>query len=485
MKAEIGKWKQGIKRVWRFVVDDIWDIELTSLSSVRRFGVKAIRVVCLVFKGFRDDQGPLHASALTFSTLMSIVPVLAVSLALARGLGAGDAAVDLAKSSLKQWTGNFQTSISTNVTVEALDGGGSNVVQDVGMEAQALTQDQIDSMVSQVFDWVDKIDLGRLGGVGLTILLLTVVLVLGRIEFSFNKVWGVTTGRPLHRKIFDYLGILIILPILGVAASSLHIVSLATKFMDESTVKIIVDAMNSSMLKNLMMIVMTTLMFTFLIMFVPNTRVRVKPGLAGGFVAGLMFVLWLWLCAVAQVGAVKYLRIYASFAVLPIVLFWVFISWEIILFGAEVAFAVQNCTTYRIESRARAASVRAKLMLALSVVGEIAKAMLDDSRTFEVAEYAREKRVPVRLLNEVIDTLVHAGLLGELSDRQGAFVLLKSPDRVRVHDVVDIMLQSGADPSELGLHLLGPEIDEVLSKADKGMADGLAALDVRCLAERG
>ena len=483
--------RERVTGLWRFVSEDVWDIELSSLSFVRRSGVKAVRVVQLVIRGFREDQCPLHASALTYSTLMSIVPILAVSLALAQGFGAGDVVVTRAKSAVESWTGNFQTSLaatnsaSTNTVVIQAPAATNGLQQATDTALPSPDVAALPNSINDVVDWLFEkaggIDLTAIGGVGLAVLLLTVVLVLGRVEASFNKVWGVTSPRPFYRKFFDYLGVLIILPILVIASSSLQAVDLAAKYVDTETAELIRTMMGTGFLKGVTTILTTTLTFAFLLMFMPNTRVRLRAGLGGGFVSAILFVLWLWVCARMQVGAVKYLKIYASFAVVPIVLFWVFVSWEIVLFGAEVAFALQNCTTYRMETRARAASTRSRLILALTVVAETTKSMEGQAPVFEAAKFAREKRVPVRLLIEVVDALVAAGYVGRLSDREGSFVLLKPPDSVGVKDVIDAMMKLGAEPHELGLDRLSPEIEKMLVRADAGMADALSSFDLRTL----
>ncbi len=479
--------QKPLMKVWKFVTDDIWDIEVSSLSSVHRMGVKFIRVVHIVFKGFRDDQCPLHASALTFSTLMSLVPVLAVSLALARGLGAGDSVERLVRDGIGKWTEGFAT-VAAATAGTAMAGGAEQgsptqptpeQIEKVKPELAGL----INKMVSQIFDYVNKINFTALGGIGLALLLWSVVTVLGNVESSFNKVWGVSTSRPLHRKFFDYMGVLIVLPVLIVAASSLPVADIATKHVDHSTAQVIRGVLDSTLLKNGVTLLLTILACTFLIMFMPNTRVKWAPGLGGGAVAGLLFMVWLWACAKMQVGAVKYLSIYASFAVVPIMLYWVFMSWEILLFGAEVAFAFQNCTTYKMEAKANKASGRSRLVLALSLVKEAARAMTQDVGVVNIGEYSRQQKVPVRLVNQVVDELVQAGLLAEIVGKPGSYVLLKAPDAVSVNDIIGVILDSGSMPSELGL--LSPahqSVADAVGKADAALEKEVGAITLRELA---
>ena len=189
-------------RAWRFFVYDIWDIEVTSLSRWRGFGVRAARVLQLVFKGFRDDECPLHASALTFSTLMSIIPVVALSLAVAKGLGDAETAKDKIRSAVYEWTQTFST--ETNVVVET-----STPAQD-GMQVGAgepippsQLAERINALVDDGFEKIENISFAALGGAGSIILFWIVIQVLGRVESSFNRVWGVTVGRSVWRRIAD------------------------------------------------------------------------------------------------------------------------------------------------------------------------------------------------------------------------------------------------------------------------------------------
>jgi len=471
---------EKMRRAWRFARDDVWDIELGSLPSLRRLGVKALRVVLLVFRGFREDECPLHASALTFSALMAIVPILALSLSLARGLGAAEAAKDRIRQAVYEWTATFAdspTGEGPRASEEAQPSEGK------GTEGGAVSDlaDRINKLVDEGFDKVESVNLTALSGVGLVLLLWMVIQVLGRVESSFNRVWGVVKGRSLWRRFADYLSVLVILPILVVAASSLEVASLATRFLNDSAAQQVGSFVAAPALKGLTVIVMTTLSFAFVLMFMPNTKGRPWPGLAGGLVAALLFLGWLRVCAGLQVGAARYGKLYGSFATVPILLAWVYVSWQIVLFGAEVAFAVQNCATYRMEQGAYRASVRARITLALSIVAAAARAKLSSGGHFDVAPYARKRRVPVRLLNEVVAELVAAGYLAELSEKEGSFALLKDPAALRVRDIIDKVVHSGVSTRELGLSTMEPDIEALVTRAVAGVNDSLHDMSVKDL----
>src|SRR5450759_4147432 len=166
------------QRAWRFMSESIWEIELSSLSRLKRLGINFVRVVFLVFKGFRENDCPLHAASLTYSSLMAIVPILALALALLRGLGAGD------------WAEQ-------------------RIIQSI-----VVMPDQFQDFVVNLLTSVKNTNFATLGGIGLVLLFWIVVDVLSCVEMSFNRVWGVTLPRRLLRKFSNYLSIVMVVPIL-------------------------------------------------------------------------------------------------------------------------------------------------------------------------------------------------------------------------------------------------------------------------------
>jgi len=465
--------KEAVRQFSHFMREDVWDVELSVLSPLRAAWFRTIRVGWIVLRGFRQDQCPLHAASLTFSTLMAVVPILAFSLAVARGLGGAETAKTRIREAVADWTRRFEAGAADARGVpgetEIAAGPAEPAAEDDALHLAA----QINDLVDQAFEKVENINFTGLGALGLVLLLWMVISVLGRVENAFNRVWGVTVGRPVLRKVTDYLSVLFILPLLALAATSMPVADFATRFLSGPAAMRVSGILASGALKQFTVLAMTTLCFTFMIMFMPNTQVRARAGLTGGLLTALLFIGWLAACAALQVGVARMGRIYGSFAVVPILITWVYVSWQIVLFGAEVAFAVQNCATYRLEEGARQASVRGRMMLALSVMAEAARAMAEGDRGFEASSFAARKRVPVRLLNAVLDELVRSNLLAELSGTRGRFVLLRAPGDLTVKEVVDAMLGTGREPAVSGLRSEDPRIEAVLKKAEQGIGQSL------------
>jgi membrane protein len=500
-----------VSRVRRFLTEGVWDVELRSLSGLRRFGVSTIRVVHLVLRGFRDDQCPLHASALTFYTLMSLVPVLALSLSIAKGFGAGEVVEKQIRTFVREQLRQFDAPAVTN-QVDTIETDEATAPQanatalnspPLVVDAQAITNaaeslvtgpdpaasdadppaandvedivTQVEAVIDEIFGYVNNVSFGALSGVGLVLLIWSVIAGLGRVELSFNRVWGVATQRNIFRKFTDYLGVLVLTPILIVLSSSLPAVELAYKFLPAGVAGSVLSVLESDILKHIAMLMLVALSFAIFMMIMPNTRVRFAPAFCGGTAAAILFIAWIWICIRLQVGVARQGAVYGSFAILPILLLWVLVSWQIILLGTEIAFAVQNCATYRMEQTARRASTESRVLLAMAIISEAIRTVQDRNGAFDAAEYAQARQIPVRLLNEVLDELVTAGFVAAIAGQQDHYALLRAPDDVRKKDVVEAMMRAGAGPRDLGLEGLREESDRLLAHASDDDTGGTIA----------
>lgn len=484
------------RALWTFLVHDIWDIELSGLRGIHRNMIKFLRAVSLMWHGFRDDECQLHASSLTYSSLMAIVPVLALSLALARVFGGAELAQDQLQEWIRSQFGGSAILVPANTTRPALQTASNTVASattttwsatngvagqdgtnvfagerealESGDESGADTEEtvldlglKLEQLVDTAFESIAQINFTKLGGIGLVLLIWMVISVLGRVESSFNRVWGVSEGRHLWRKFTDYLSVLLILPFLVIAASSIPAAEMVTRLAIGDSKETVQTLLETPLLKQFAVLMLTSLVFMFIIRFMPNTFVNVLPGLTGGVVTAVLFTLWLKLCAMFQVGVARSSALYGSFAIVPILLAWVYVSWEIVLFGAEVAFAFQNCDTYRMEQGARDASVHARVMLAVALVAEIVRTMRHSSSLFCSREFAREKRVSVRLLNDVMAELVRAGIVAEVAGHPACYVLQRDSATLTAGDVVNAMLTAGVSPAKLGLNHLDERVRDL------------------------
>ncbi len=410
-----------VRDIIQFLKEGVWRLSLKDLSSGKSALVKLLRIVLLAFKGFNEDKCVLRAQALTFYSLMSIVPLLAFGFGVAKGFGVEKTLETELRSYFE-----IQVQDTVNAGQGQVESASRAVGQALGAEGDDGTADERIEIIGEVVDKViefakeslEQTKGGLIAGIGIIILLYTVFKLLQNIETSFNDIWGTPHSRTFSRKLSDYLSVLFLAPILFVISSGLTvtvrtqieniIAVIDTKFplMDSVTPWILVS------LKALPFLVLWFLM-TFLYMFMPNTRVRLKSGFTGGFVAGTLCVLWLNLYIVSQVGVAKYGAIYGSFAILPLFMIWLQMSWLLVLFGAEIAFAHQNVDTYEMEPLSEKVSSSLKKILALRIVNICVKNFIRGENPWSSAKIAETLELPVRLTNNLLTDLVNSHVLTE------------------------------------------------------------------------
>jgi membrane protein len=366
------------------------------------------RVVFIAGREFSRDRIPLRASALTFTVILSLVPLLALGTSVLTGLGAGGQMRQAAHALISQMEATAEVvSDSTGLAAPA--------ARPWHGESDSLS-DHLHLVVETIFDYVDKTRFATMGLVGILVLLFTVYTLLGSIEKTFNAIWQTDANRTFGRKLVDYLALLVLLPLtinFGVAAmaalKSPRLLAQVQQWLPWLGVHTL----------NLLPLVAMVATFSFLYGFLPNTRVSKRAALIGGVVGGLT---WLLLQAVyfkLQIVVVRYNAIYGSFAALPLFLLWIYLSWVVFLLGAEVSFATQIWRRYHWWKQS------------LSPIGRVALA-------FEIllaaAEDYRQQRLttrdnlggqlnqPDQYIKELLDTLVGAGVMRYVPEGEGGYL---------------------------------------------------------------
>ncbi len=431
-----------LHRYLKFFTTDIWEMEMATLSRLRRFAVRLVKVVYIVVRGFLKDNCPLRASALTYATLLSLVPLLAFAFALASGFQAP-------MDSLK------------NLIVEKVALGN----HEVG---------------NRMFQFVENIKSSTLGPPALALLVFTVISVMGNIELSFNRIWGVRKSRTIWRKFSDYLSVLIVTPLLVIAGVGIGSVLRSNLVVTHLMKFSLFQAASLTAWKALPW-VFICLGFSFLYMFMPNTRVKLKAALAGGLVAGVIWQTALWGYLIFQVGFVKYTKIYGAMAQVPINLVWIYISWLIVLFGAEVAFAVQNVRTYHWEEGALSKSWAYQELVALNILDRIARAFISGLPPLSAEELAAGINVPIRLVNRLLERMLEGGLINEVVARTHSYQPARDLSALTVEQVISGLRNSGGPdtiPPYLKEAPLVVAIEERLGQARKELGEDLTLEDL-------
>jgi membrane protein len=220
-------------------------------------------------------------------------------------------------------------------------------------------------------------------------------------------------------------------------------------------------------------------------MFLPNTRVQFKAAMVGALTSASLAILLQILLLVfgkAIFSSDKY-AVYGSFATIPVFLFWVHLNWTILLFGAELAFAIQNRNTYAEEQVAVRASMVSKLAVAFSAMREAVHVFEGPEASFSISAIARENNIPIRLMNEVVGVLERAKLLGSVAgDGADCYALMQAPEQVSAKKIYDLMLADGASPGELGLAKI-ESTEELLAAASVSLDECLDRITLRKLSD--
>jgi len=401
------------QRIRDFLRYDVWRIRLQDLPRSKSFLLRQLRVVILALRGFDEDRCSLRASALTFYSLLSVVPLAAMLFGIAKGFG-------------------LQTRLEREV-----------------LEQFAGQEEVVGRIITFSKSMLEETSGGLIAGLGVAGLFFLIIRLLGNIEASFNEVWGIPHSRPLLRKLTDYLSVMLIGPVLLILSSSITVfISTQLHVITEKMALLGILSTVVPVILKVLAYCVIWLLFTFIYMFMPNTRVHFRSALWGGIVAGTLYELVQYGYITFQVGAGRYGAIYGSFAALPLFLIWLQLSWLIVLFGAEISFASQNVETYEFEPDALQVKPSFKRLLSLAVVHICVKRFCSGKEPLTAAQISQRMEVPVRLVNQILFELVQARVLSETNgndEREPAFQPARDVDTLTVSYVIEALEGIGTE----------------------------------------
>jgi membrane protein len=420
-----------------FLDDGLWRLESR--------GVRLLQLAVMVVRGVDRHQILLRAHSLTYITLLSMIPLLAIAVSLVEALGVRDTLVAF-------------------------------VVEQVSTVAPRAAE-----FIQQR---VSEIKFASLGTVGAAGLFLTTVLAVGNVERSFNHIFGVTRQRAWVRRFPDYLAVVVIAPlVLGVA------IPLGTTLRSQVAVGWLLDVPVFSALYDSGLSQLPTLLFIagfgFFYWFLPNTRVHWLSALLGGVVAGLLFAGLQSLYVRLNAGVARYDVLFGGLAFLPLFIVWVYVSWVVVLLGAEVAFAHQNLARYRREVRGPEPGPAAREGLGLAIALQVARRFHEGGEPWTADALADALGAPIRAVHQVLDRLEETGIVSTRADdeRLGAFQLGRAAETIRVSDVLEAL--RGPRDGRLGGDAVAAVVEKTLGELDAcqreaGERSTLANLVDRC-----
>ena len=434
-----------LKRLIDYATHDIWMADTVGVGRLRAMGLAASRVLVLTIRGFHQHRVMVQGAALTYYTVLSIVPVLAVSFALARGMG-------------------FYDRFKGQVLEPFLDARFGTAPESTGAD-ESLAGGSLRQALDLVLSKVDEAQGLAIGVFGFAILMYTAIKLLSAVERSLNEIWGLRRGRSWTRRFTDYIAIVVVTPVLlllGTAAVTyLRTQTLLLKpLWGDGGVDVSVPI---RVLLQGAPLASFWLGLTFAYVALPNTRVRLRSALIGALAAALLWLVSQHLYVGLQVGIARYNEIYAGMASLPIFLFWVFFSWVIFLIGAELTYAHQSVPVYTSIARMGKVDHAFRESLALRLCGRITHAFLEGRGPTPATLLASQLEVAPRAVNEVLEVLEERGLLAATTHgSEELYLPARDPETITVFDVLEALKVEGDSQSIQPLGHMDERIDRIL-----------------------
>ncbi len=413
------------KRITQFLLHDVWRMTENELSKGKRIPYRLVKVIVIAFRGLSRDKLPVRASALTYSIMFAIVPLIALFIAVGKGFGFDDI--------IQRW-----------------------------LEDTLVAQkDLIPFIMDFVQKYLETAQGGVFIGIGIVILLISVMNFFKQFENAFNNIWEVQKSRSYLRQFTTYFSALFLIPVLIVVSSgiSIYISRLAS---DTQLTQLLSPLFKLGM--KVAPYFISWIVFTLMYVVIPNIKVKFGSGIVAGIIAGTAFQAFQSIYIFGQVYLSRYNVVYGSFAAIPLLLLWLQISCLIVLLGAEISYASQNLQNYEYEGDSNNISIRYKKFLSLFLTYAIVKRFENNQPVLKNDEIAALYKLPIRLVNQLLTELSDTGIIVEIADddlRTKAYQPALDINKLTISMITERLETKG---SELFLSNKNPELDEFWQK---------------------
>ena len=434
-----------LSRIEKFLRRDLWLPELETLHGWASFYIKTLRLVVVAFSDFRDGALSIRATSLVSTTLLSLVPVLAVTFSVLKAFGIHQQVEPLLEQALEP----------------------------LGAKGAELT--------AKIIEFVNNLKVGALGAVGVAGLFYTTYSLIDKIEEALNHIWRVRQARPLARKFTDYLSVILVGPVLVFTAFATT-ASAQSYWLVQSLLKIEPLGVAFVWATTLMPFLLICVGFSFLYKFVPHTVVNTSSALIGGITAGILWQIAGMLFATFVAGTAKYSAIYSSFAILILFLMWVYVGWLIVLIGAQVAYYYQHPSAYLTRLRWKHNTSAFREHLALVMLVHMTRRYLAQEPPFEEPELASMLGVPLSAQEEIVEDFIDHGLVYRTVDPKG-LMLGKPPEQVTVLEILQLVSHREYPPVPIDSHADDPVV-ALLRAKDQAIQEALNGMTLKMLAAK-
>ncbi|MBX7065658.1 MAG: YihY family inner membrane protein [Parachlamydiales bacterium] len=391
-----------IEKIKHYFLETLWNFSIYEKTGKKQFFYKWTRILFLSVRGFVEDQCSLRASSLTYYTIMSMVPVMALAFAVAKGFG-----------------------LYQHFRVQIL---------------QQFPEHEV--IFTELFKYADiLLDQTRgsfIAGFGVILLIITAILMLSSLEGILNHIWGVNNLRTWWRIFTDYLAIMIFAPIFFIIANTMAVI------VEERLSQIIHSFPISQtaiswllFLVHLLPYCLFWILFTFIYFFIPNIKVHFRSAFLAGVIGGTAYLILQWGYIYFQVGVSRYGAIYGSMAAVPLFLVWLQLSWALLLFGVEISYAHQMAEEYEYERPIGRMSARMKKIISLWI------AYLAVQEGFlSIEALAKHHKIPKGLSKQILQELADAKILAK---GKNGYIPTERLFEMRLSDCLEALEMQGED----------------------------------------
>jgi len=423
----------------------LWKKDLAQMPEWQALSIKLLRIFYAVIRDLSGGLPTLRAMGLVYTTLLSLVPFLAVGFSVLKGFGV------------------------------------HNQIEPLLLSALAPLGEQGKEITEYIIGFVDNIKVGILGAVGIALLFYTVISLIHKIESALNHTWQITEYRALAQRISDYLSIIMVGPVLVFAALGIT-ATIASSSVVSSISAIEPFGFLISFVGKLLPFFLIISAFTFIYILVPNTKVKFRSALTGAIIAGILWQTAGILFASFVAGSTNYTAVYSSFAILIIFMIWIYLSWLILLIGASISFYHQNPGRITARQKILNLSGRLREKVALLVMYRIGKSFLDNEDHWTSEKLASDLDVSAESLSTVLNSLVDNHLITHSGKKEIFYLPCQSLEHISISSILSTVRAAEESP-DLNSENIKSEvaIDQLVNSIEQSVKNSLGDMSLRDL----
>jgi len=417
------------EKIDNFFIANAWDVDPDSFGELKAAGVKALRLLSIAVWGFRDEQLGMRAMGLVYTTILSLVPLLAVSFSVLKALG-----------------------VQTHLEIVLY-----NVLEPLGPKGVDISM--------KIIKFVENVNVGVLGAVGLSTLFYTVISNISKVEAALNYIWDIRDTRSLAERFSNYLSVLLIGPVLVFSAMGLT-GSLMNSGIAQELIAVHPFGTLIFFLGKLIPYVFVCAAFTLTYSFLPNTNVHLRAAFAGGLFAAILWETAGWAFAAFVVSSSRYSLIYSGFAVGILFIIWIDLSWLILLIGARVSFYYQYPRFFSATSTPYVLNDELREEFAVVIMYLIGCNFYRNRRRWTFDSLIERVGLPVSPLKDVLETLEGESLI-IATGANGPYLPARDIGTITVKEIIDAVRtpRKGSEALKRGAFSV-PPVDAIIKKID-------------------